>query len=182
MVEDITAKILNTTSEYPQAGNNLDDLEKADGSNDEHWEDSSGHKCMPSLIPTCNSVISDLNIILSPQYCFGFGHNLFEEDNLQKWLEMMKIFLWNYYKPVLKPLTWIVASEQTAKAHQKGKLTAQNHCKWTCSLLNIVMTSQSIPMAPGTPVCLTRVSSQRRSMSISKTLGNTYRQRILSIF
>jgi hypothetical protein len=45
------------------------------------------------------------------------------------------MFLWNYCKPSLEPLTWIMASEKTAEAYQKGGLTARNIRKLTCSFI-----------------------------------------------
>jgi hypothetical protein len=135
VAKEATAGPLELTLEHPQAGNDSDDLEEANESDDEQ-EDLSGHKRAPPLIPACNSAVSDLNDILSPQRHSGIGHNLFEGDNLLwKWLEMMKMFLWNYCKPASEPLRWVAASEQTAEAHQKGKLTARNLRKWARSFI-----------------------------------------------
>lgn len=118
MAEEGTAnsETVVTTPEHPR--NDSDDLDSEEaGESDDESEDEqeglSGHKCTPPLIPACNSALSDLDDILSPRRLSGFGHNLFQGDDLLwKRLEMMKMFLWNYCKPgpALEHLTWIAAS------------------------------------------------------------------------
>jgi hypothetical protein len=110
------------------------DSENSNGDESEHG-DLPGHKWTPPLIPACNAALTNLIAILSPQRVSGIGHKHFDGDDLlQKWLEMMWMFLWTYCEQA-EPVTWIKASEKIAHLHQKGRRTAQNLCTWSHSFI-----------------------------------------------